>query len=858
MTTVRLLIVEDTAAGWGIRDILLEQGPATFLVESVSDLAEALSRLARGGVDVVLIDLDLSSDSHGLSSLTTLVQHAPDVAIIVLGGGESHELALAALRCGAQDCLPQGTTDPARLEQSIRFAMERKLAERRALSIRERYGAILRTAPDGFWLTDLQGTLLEVNDAYCQMSGYAEHELLSMHIAELEADESAEEVAWHLLRTVTEGKGRFESHHRRKDGTVFPVEIRVQYQAPDDGAIVVFIRDMSSQRRVEAEIIRERENLNAIFESSPVGLLLLDATTTIVRANAAAVALTEGSEAEFLQHRLGNALHCVHSAEDPRGCGYSAECPLCTMRYAIGAITASGDTMRPTELPLELLRNGVPTKVWMRVGAGSVIVDGVRHVLLSMSDITEHREAEEALRESEERFRRAVVDSPMPLLWHAEDGVVLQASNAWCEITGYRREELATIEDWTERAYGERKALVQADIEALYGLKHRTYEGDYAIRTKSGETRIWEFSSAPMGRMPDGRRTVVSMALDVTERRAAEEALKKFSLLAHNSSEFIGMCDLAMQPIYVNPAGLRMVGLPDMVAACQVMVQDYFFPEDQSGIAEDFFPRVLREGHGAVEIRLRHFQTGQPIWVLYSLFSLRDARGEVIGWATVSRDISERRQAEAVIEASLREKEALLKEVHHRVKNNLQVITSLLRLEGARSEVAETKTVLDEMKGRIRSMALLHEALNHSGTVAAVDLREYLAALAREVFAAHNTASSSVHLRLDLASVPAGMDQALPCGLILNELLANALEHGFPDGCSGEVLLELHAEEEGRRVRLRVSDSGMGLPADFATRQNDALGLQLVADLAGQLGGTLEIGSAPAAVFTVTFPANHK
>ena len=150
-----------------------------------------------------------------------------------------------------------------------------------------------------------------------------------------------------------------------------------------------------------------------------------------------------------------------------------------------------------------------------------------RAALLSV--LEDHRQAEAGLRASEERFRRAVVGSPFPVLLHAEGGKILQASDSWCEITGYSREELATVEDWIRRAYGEDQSRVQADIDRLYGLNQGGAEGDSAIRTRSGELRIWDISSAPLGRLPDGRSLVITMAMDVTERRRAEAEISRLN-----------------------------------------------------------------------------------------------------------------------------------------------------------------------------------------------------------------------------------------------------------------------------------------------------------------------------------------
>jgi two-component sensor histidine kinase len=215
------------------------------------------------------------------------------------------------------------------------------------------------------------------------------------------------------------------------------------------------------------------------------------------------------------------------------------------------------------------------------------------------------------------------------------------------------------------------------------------------------------------------------------------------------------------------------------------------------------------------------------------------------------QDVTARKCVDTELLNALNEKTALLKEVHHRVKNNLQVITSLLSLESVRSPELATKNVLKDMKDRIRSMALLHETLYRTGIFASVELGDYLKQLATQVFRANATSAIPVSLTCEFEPLSLEMDQALPCGLIINELISNSLKHGFTLGSKGHINVTLKVIN--CMVQLTVSDTGVGLAQDFELQKAASLGLHLVSDLAKQLGGKLEIQTGQGAVFTVSF-----
>lgn len=232
----------------------------------------------------------------------------------------------------------------------------------------------------------------------------------------------------------------------------------------------------------------------------------------------------------------------------------------------------------------------------------------------------------------------------------------------------------------------------------------------------------------------------------------------------------------------------------------------------------------------------------------------KDDAGRVLRWFGTNTDVSMLIQAEAQIKASLAEKEVMLKEIHHRVKNNLQVISSLVSLQADTLADERIREEFNDVRDRVRSMALVHEKLYQTGDLAHVNFADYTASLLQYLWRSHGALAGKVRLELAVAPVALPIEAAVPCGLILNELAGNALKHAFPDNSSGEVTVCLELDPATETVSLWVRDNGVGLPVGLDWRQSRSLGLRLIQMLAGQLRGTVETGPGPGAEFRITFP----
>jgi PAS domain S-box-containing protein len=244
-------------------------------------------------------------------------------------------------------------------------------------------------------------------------------------------------------------------------------------------------------------------------------------------------------------------------------------------------------------------------------------------------------------------------------------------------------------------------------------------------------------------------------------------------------------------------------------------------------------------------------------YVEVSVSPIFDCNGNLKGSIHVTKDISRRKAAEKKIQASLKEKEVLLKEVHHRVKNNLQVVSSLLYLQSISADKTDPQNALRESCNRIRSMALIHEKLYKSDDVSTIDFASYLKTLVNDLLYSFGVESDRINLVYDLDEVSLGIDTAIPCGLIVNEAVSNAFKYAYPGGGHGELRIGLRVTD-GESCRLTVADDGVGLPAGIDPRNTESLGLRLITTLVDQLEGSFEFVRGGGTKFSMAFKQKNE
>jgi PAS domain S-box-containing protein len=337
------------------------------------------------------------------------------------------------------------------------------------------------------------------------------------------------------------------------------------------------------------------------------------------------------------------------------------------------------------------------------------------------------------------------------------------------------------------------------------------------------------------------------------QRALAREQARLASVL-EATSDFVAFAGRDGALLYLNPAGRRMLGWSAEQDARGRMLRELLPGWAAERVMDEGIPAALRDGIWSGESALLDAH-GRELPLSQVIAAHQSAEGSFV--STIARDISAAKRDAEQIKAALREKEVLLRELHHRVKNNLQVISSLLNLQSHKVGDAAVIEALRESRNRIRSMALVHEKLHHSESLARIDMRAYVGGVVADLFDSYGADARRIRLVIEAEPTELSVDVALPCGLLINELVSNALKHAFSEGRCGTIRIGLGRDEDGR-YRLRVADDGVGLPDGLDFRASPGLGLQLVVALTEQLGGTIEVRAEAGTTVEIDFAASRQ
>jgi PAS domain S-box-containing protein len=735
-----------------------------------------------------------------------------------LAGGSSRGVVVAHVDITERRCAEDAVRDALRELQIITDNMTPGVTrcgrDLRYLWVSRSYAAWLgRSGPEEF-----------VGRFIFEVVGQAYYETIRPHIETVLSGKSAEYEA----QVDLPGGGRRWIH-------AVHVPTKGQDDKVDDWIAV--ITDVTDRHEAEERLRESEQRFRATFYQAAVGIAQTSIYGQWLLLNDRLCEILGYSQEELREKTFADVTH-----PDDR------EVALKAARMLLNGEISSWSTEK------RYIRKDGET-VWARVFVSLVRDQNnqPQHFTAVVEDITEKIEALGRLRESEERFRSMADTAPVMIWVSGPDKRCTFFNKVWLEFTGRTMvQELGS--GWAEGVHPDDLAHCLALYSSAFDARQR-FQMEYRLRRADGEYRWLLDRGVPRFTPANVFQGYIGSCIDISERIRADEERRKFVSLADSSLEFIGIWDLDARPFYVNPAGMRLVGLENLETARQVRVREYFFPEDQPFITNEFFPRVLHDGHGTVEIRFRHFKTGEAIWMLFNVFSIRDTRGAGVGWATVSINLTERKRAERALEESRQELRALAghlinaqeeerKRISRELHDDFSQKLALLAFDAEDlvlappSSVEEMREPLRGLQARILQLSDDVRRISHQLHPSILEDLGLTAAL-RDL-----CDDFSVREGIEVIFEQEALPRHLPVHIasclyrVSQEALHNIVKHAQ----ASQVRLTVSGSPEG--FHLRIHDNGIGFSAE-AVLPRPGLGIVSMKERVRLVQGDFSIHSAP-------------
>lgn len=507
---------------------------------------------------------------------------------------------------------------------------------------------------------------------------------------------------------------------------------------------------------------------------------------------------------------------------------------------------------------IELIANtGTGKKVWMKIVGEPRFEDNLCIKLFgTVQKIQRRKQIEKALSQRNHFIETALENLPIGIAINSiSDGKRQLMNQKFSEVYGWPEKEITDVDTFFEKVYPNKEyrekisKRIREDMESG-DVSRMNWEG-IQITQKTGEKRIINAKNIPVFQQD----LMISTVTDVTEKFRAEEQLKanerRFKALVQDGSDLIAILNLNGEFTYVSPTSTMILGIPPKNAIGEKMI-NFVHEDDQKMIIDIMNDLPRRRRFNIKQVRFKSVENNFK-WLEASVTNLLH-EPSVKGFVINAHDITERIHYQNEIKKALAEKEVLLSEIHHRVKNNLAVISGMMQLQLYDEINPSVQEKLNDGMLRIQTMANIHELLYNNKSFAKLSFRDIIHRLANNVTAAMS-GNKEIDLKIDSDSVDLNINQAIPCSLIINEVLTNIFKHAFKNREKGKIEISIDTKE--RKVDLVISDDGIGLPDDFNLDDNQSLGKNIIKILSEQLDADFKLyNSGNGTTFELHFEAD--
>jgi len=729
----------------------------------------------------------------------------------------------------------------------MRDITERKLADQALKDSEDRFRVLFEQAPYPMFLMNIKGDFVEGNFASKKLLGYDKANLIGnnflktglLHLHDIPK-------ALKNLSENIQGKssGPDEYLLYKKDKSIVEAEIVTHpIKIKRKTHILGIARDITERKKIELELKERRDFAESLIDTSQAIILVLDTQGNIIHFNPYMEDLS-GYKINDVQGKNWFGIFVKEDIrEDVKKRFISAIQKKHTEGY-INPITTKRGKQNQIEWHNKVLTNEKGK---------------VTGLLAIGHDITERLKTEYALKESESHFRSLLENASDYIIFRLSISLqklqtkVMMVSPSIATIAGLNLQDVFDFSKWFVNVHPD-------DIKSVLEAKKRAFfppfRFDEIIKYNHPKKGIRWFHVKSNG-VTDNKgkiKYINGIILDITEQRIAEEALRKseerYRAVAETSIAGITIINKNEEIVFVNKAFANMLGYSrkELLGVNLSGLSDKYEYEKY----KQYTSQRIKGARDFYEANLNH-KKGHPLSLLVSASPLTSNAGKFVGTLGVIINITERKIAEDQIQKELKEKEVLLAEIHHRVKNNMQIIVGLLALQAMYLNDDTAKKYFQESQDRIQSMSLVHEYLYQSDYFSEIEIENYIRYLSELLFKTYNIDISRIKLIIEAPKIHVNIETAIHCGLIINELITNSLKYAFPDNRQGTITVKLQKHPDNKHI-LQVIDNGIGIETDNEFDNFSSFGFELIKLLAeGQLKGKLHVDGTKGTKFTITW-----